>query len=119
MEVLYGDQFAKKLESLAHENAERYISGRPFPHIYFDNFLPAEAAEAALEDFPEPDRLPWKEFNQPMQRKLAFNAVEKLPSSIRNILYFLNSRTMLSFLEALTGIKSVISDPYFAGGGLH
>jgi Rps23 Pro-64 3,4-dihydroxylase Tpa1-like proline 4-hydroxylase len=119
MEVLYGDEFAKKLESLATENAEQYINGRPFPHIYFDNFLPAEAAEAALEDFPEPDRLPWIEFNQPMQRKLAFNAVEKLPSSIRNILYFLNSRTMLTFLEALTGIRSVISDPYFAGGGLH
>jgi hypothetical protein len=119
MEVLFGDEFAKKLETLAKEKAEEYTSGKPFPHIYFDEFLPLEPAEAALKDFPEPDSLPWIEFNQPTQRKLAFSFVEKLPLSLRTVLYFLNSRTMLTFLEVLTGINGVIPDPYYAGGGLH
>jgi len=35
---------------LANERAEEYKSNKPFPHIYFDDFLPVEAAEAALKE---------------------------------------------------------------------
>jgi Rps23 Pro-64 3,4-dihydroxylase Tpa1-like proline 4-hydroxylase len=119
MEVLFSDEYAKKLETMAKEKAEVYKNGKPFPHIYFDDFLPLEVAEAALQEFPEPKLLAWKEFNQPTQRKLSFASVEKLPSTVRTVLYFLNSLPMLKFLETLTGIKGVISDPYYAGGGLH
>jgi hypothetical protein len=51
--------------------------------------------------------------------KLAFDVAEKLPDSIRNVLYFQSSRPMMQFLETLAGIEGVISDPYFVGGGLH
>jgi len=116
---LFSDEYEKKLEILATDNSQAYKNGNPYPHVYFDSFLPLEAAEAALKDFPEPKVVTWTEFNQPTQRKLAFNVVDKLPPSIRDVLYFLNSRPMLNFLEILTGIKGVISDPYYAGGGLH
>jgi Rps23 Pro-64 3,4-dihydroxylase Tpa1-like proline 4-hydroxylase len=119
MQELFSEEFSKKLESLAREKAEQYKNAKPFPHIYFDDFLPVEAAEAALKDFPEPKQLTWTEFDRPTERKLAFDEVEKLPPSVRDVLYFLNSRPMLQFLEILTGIKGVISDPYFVGGGLH
>jgi Rps23 Pro-64 3,4-dihydroxylase Tpa1-like proline 4-hydroxylase len=119
VEALFCDEYAKKLEALAKENSQKYKDGKPFPHIHFDNFLPVEAAEAALQDFPEPKQLTWIEFDQATQRKLAFNTVDQLPPSVRDVLYFLNSRPMLNFLEILTGIKDIISDPYYAGGGLH
>ncbi len=45
--------------------------------------------------------------------------MEKLPAADRDVLYFLNSRPMLQFLETLTGIKGILPDPYFSGGGLH
>ena len=118
-EALFSDAFSKKLESLATENAEAYKRNKPFPHIYFDDFLPVEAAEAALRDFPEPKQLAWSEFNRPKERKLAFDEVERLPRSVREVLYFLNSRPMVRFLEVLTGIDGVIPDPYYVGGGLH
>jgi Rps23 Pro-64 3,4-dihydroxylase Tpa1-like proline 4-hydroxylase len=118
-EALFSDEFARKLETLAEEKAQEYKNGKPFPHIYFDDFLPEEAAEAVLKEFPEPKLLRWTEFNEPTQRKLAYDSVEKLPQSIRTTLYFLNSRPMLKFLEVLTGIDGVIPDPYYAGGGLH
>ena len=92
---------------------------RPFPYIYFDDFLPEAAAEAALQAFPEPKALPWSEFDNPNERKLAFDVVENLPPPVRDVLYFLNSRPMLKFLETLTGIHGVIPDPYYVGGGLH
>jgi Rps23 Pro-64 3,4-dihydroxylase Tpa1-like proline 4-hydroxylase len=119
MDVLYSEAFTKKLETLAKEKAEEYANAKPFPYIYFDDFLPAEAAEAALRDFPQPKSMTWTEFDRPNERKLAFDEVEKLPSSIRDVLHFLNSRPVTSFLEVLTGIKGVIPDPYFVGGGLH
>jgi hypothetical protein len=119
MEELFSEAFIHKLESLGKEKAQEYSSNQPFPHIYFDDFLPVKAAEAALRDFPEPKQLTWTEFDRPTERKLAFATVEKLPSSIREVMFFLNSRPMLQFLEALTGIKSIIPDPYYSGGGLH
>jgi hypothetical protein len=120
LDVLYADGFLTQLEALAADNAERYQSNHPFPHIYFDNFLPLQVAEAALANFPEPKELDWHKFRDPHQhKKLAFDVAEKLPPALRDVLFFLNSRPMLQFLETLTGIKAVLPDPYFVGGGLH
>jgi Rps23 Pro-64 3,4-dihydroxylase Tpa1-like proline 4-hydroxylase len=116
---LLSDEFASELLSLARANAEKYATAKPFPHIYFDNFLPLQAAEAALQAFPEPKQVKWSEFNNPQEKKLAFDTVERLPVAVRDVLYFMNSRPMVEFLEILTGIKGVIPDPYFVGGGLH
>jgi Rps23 Pro-64 3,4-dihydroxylase Tpa1-like proline 4-hydroxylase len=120
MNALLGDAFVAKLEALGKTNAEEYKANTPYPHIYFDDFLPLEVAEAALHDFPEPKEAAWHAYTDVNQRKkLAFDVVEKLPTSIRDVLYFLNSRPMLKFLETLTGIQGVLPDPYYTGGGLH
>jgi Rps23 Pro-64 3,4-dihydroxylase Tpa1-like proline 4-hydroxylase len=118
-ETLFSESFHTRLKSLASENAERYQSAHPFPSIYFDNFLPVEAAEAAHDAFPQPKQAAWTKFNDPNQKKLAFDAVERLPQPVRDVLYFMNSRPMVDFLETLTGIEGIISDPYYVGGGLH
>jgi Rps23 Pro-64 3,4-dihydroxylase Tpa1-like proline 4-hydroxylase len=119
MSILFSDEYLIGLDGLARDNAGRYKSNLPFPNIYFDDFLPFPVAEAVLRDFPEPKELRWKEFSNPNEKKLAFDVAEKLPDSIREVLYFLNSRPIVQFLETLTGIKGVISDPWFVGGGLH
>ena len=119
MDALLNDAFAIKLKLLAEKNAAEYQSNHPFPFMCFDDFLPSEAVEAALRDYPQPKALAWNRFDNPLERKLAFDIVEKLPASDRDILYFLNSRPMLQFLEILTGIEGLIPDPYFEGGGLH
>ena len=116
---LLSDEYLQKLDTLAKERAGEYKTNRPFPHIYFDNFLSLDAAEAVLKEFPEPKQLAWNEFNNTNEKKLAFDVVEKLPAAVRDVLYFLNSRPMLQFLEVLTGIQGVIPDPYYVGGGLH
>lgn len=118
-ETLFTDSFHEHLKQLAQQEANRYQGAHPFPSIYLDDFLPTEAAEAVHAAFPQPKALPWTQFNDPNQKKLAFDAVERLPQPVRDLLYFLNSRPMLNFLEILTGIDSIISDPHFAGGGLH
>jgi Rps23 Pro-64 3,4-dihydroxylase Tpa1-like proline 4-hydroxylase len=120
LDALLSDEFTARLDTLARDKAEEYKANSPYPHIYFDSFLPLPVAEAVLRDFPEPKELAWhnsKDVNQ--RKKLSFDAPEKLPSAIRDVLYFLNSRPMLQFLQTLTGITGVLPDPYFAGGGLH
>ena len=87
MSVLYNDEYLAKLQNLAKEKAPEYKAGKPFPHIYLDNFLPEEAAEAALRDFPQPKQLAWNAFAGQNEKKLAFDQVEKLPDSIRDVLY--------------------------------
>jgi Rps23 Pro-64 3,4-dihydroxylase Tpa1-like proline 4-hydroxylase len=120
MNQLLSGEFTTKLEFLAQAKADEYQANAPYPHIYFDDFLPLEVAEAALRDFPEPKEAEWHAYTDVNQRKkLAFDVVEKLPPSIRDVLYFLNSRPMLKFLETLTGIRSVLPDPSYTGGGLH
>jgi Rps23 Pro-64 3,4-dihydroxylase Tpa1-like proline 4-hydroxylase len=119
MSMLFSDENLANLDRLARENAARYQANLPFAHIYFDNFLPTSDAEAVLRDFPSPKELKWNEFSNQNERKLAFDIVEKLPDSIRDVMYFLNSRPVIQFLETLTGIDGVIPDPYFVGGGLH
>jgi Rps23 Pro-64 3,4-dihydroxylase Tpa1-like proline 4-hydroxylase len=119
MSELLNEAFLTRLQQLAKDKALEYRTNKPFPSIYFDDFLPRSVAEAAVSDFPHPKQLRWSEFSDENQVKLAFEAAEKLPASIREILYFFNSRPMLEFLEDLTGISGLIPDPYFVGAGLH
>ncbi len=120
LDALLSDEFTLKLESLARDKADEYKANSPYPHIYFDDFLPRAVAEAALQDFPEPKEVAWHNSQDVNQRKkLAFDKVEKLPPAVRDVLYFLNSRPMLQFLEQLTGMTGVLPDPYYTGGGLH
>jgi len=97
MKELLSDEFASKLERLAKERAEQYKNAKPFPHIYFDDFLPIEAAEAALREFPEPKQLKWQSFENQNEVKLAFDAVEKLPAGDRDVLYFSTAVPCFSF----------------------
>lgn len=98
--------------------AERYSDGHPFPHIIIDDFFDPEILEQILAEFPAPNKK-WKEFDNEREIKLATRGESRIPNFTRQFLYNLNSETFLNFLSDLTGIKNLISDPYFEGGGLH
>ena len=119
MDQLLTTEVLNRLDELADANAQKYRTAKPFPHIVIDDFLPAKELEAVLSHFPDPDQLKWIKFNNPDEKKLAFSSVEKLPAVPREFLLFLNSSPVLQFLERLTGIEGLISDPYYTGGGLH
>jgi Rps23 Pro-64 3,4-dihydroxylase Tpa1-like proline 4-hydroxylase len=119
MDELLSEAVAERLRRLATENAVAYRTARPFPHIVIDNLLPAELLDRAVRAFPGPQDLKWIEYDRDHERKLAFPAAEKLPTVLRDVLYFFNSAPALEFLEILTGIEGLLPDPYFVGGGLH
>ena len=98
----------------------QYCFAEPFPHIVVDDFLPEAVAESALAHFPQQalksDRV--FEIGYAGQHKRQIMP-EECEAPARQLFHFFNSRPMLEFLEGLTGIQGLISDPYFVGGGFH
>ena len=108
-----------KYAQIAFDNSSAYASNAPFPHMVFDNFLPQDVAEAIASEYPSVTEMneKWKfHDNQNVSRFLLedttqFNWRMKLFASA------ITSRSFLLFLETLTGIPALLSDPYFMGGG--
>ncbi len=98
--------------------SESYRVKQPYPYGGFDDFLPAEVLDHVLEEL---QTLPEAEttFNRPQEKLKTSYVPERLPTYTRNLFYVLNSRPFVQFLENMTGIKGLIPDPYFAGGGVH
>ena len=107
------------LSDFADKNRERYTAAQPFPHIAIDNFLHPEVLDEVARDFPGRDAKPWEAMVDKDQKKFAANAVAQMAPSVRRVLYFMNSREIVNFLEKLTGIEGLIPDPHYAGGGCH
>jgi 2OG-Fe(II) oxygenase superfamily len=96
-----------------------YQKATPFPHILFQNVFPENVLEGVLEEFPRPKEIKWIEFDDPRQKKLGSQVGNRLGENTLRFLYYLNSAPVIRFLEELTGIKGLIPDPYYEGGGLH
>lgn len=98
--------------------SDAYRGKKPYPYGGFDDFLPAEILDRVLDEL---QSLPEAEttFNRPQEKLKTSYVPERLPPYTRNLFYVLNSRPFVQFLENMTGIKGLIPDPYFAGGGIH
>jgi 2OG-Fe(II) oxygenase superfamily len=108
--VYVGDGFVMdptKARERGARLADSYCTADPYPHIVIDNFLPASLAAAILRNFPV--------------ATVATRQILPVECNdyVRRVFGFLNSAAMLAFLESLTGIEGLISDPYFEGGGFH
>ena len=110
---------AQGLMNHAEAYANLYQNQEPYPYIALQNILPPEWAEQVEKDFPLPNQLDFYRYDNPLEKKMAFDQVYRLPDSVKNCLYQLNSPVFLNFLEKLTGIEGLIPDPYFRGGGVH
>ncbi len=109
----------KELEKLAKAKAKEYKSASPYPHIFIDNFMDEEPLRQVLADFPSPEVKIWREYENYFEGKLEAQGEEKVSDFTSQLLYQFNSAPFLYFLETLTGIKGLMPDPYFLGGGLH
>ncbi|HWI85580.1 MAG TPA: 2OG-Fe(II) oxygenase, partial [Sphingomonas sp.] len=100
------------------KRATEYQTATPFPHIVMEDFLDKDVLHRLLGEFP--DREGWTYFDRDQERfKYQFDPYRIDSFRVRNLLAELNSEPFLAFLGAMTGIEGLISDPYFAGGGLH
>jgi hypothetical protein len=95
-----------------------FDGAEPFPHLVLSNIL--TVGPEILSKFPDTEWSGWLKFEDEYQPgKLFATELPVVPEPFRRILIELNSRAFLVFLEEVTGIKGLIPDPYFEGGGLH
>lgn len=109
----------QQLLELAAAHREHYQAARPFPHISLDDVLPDVVLDAVLEEFPAPGQDGWLRFDSDHERKLASVGDEAMGDATRHLLAEFNSAAFVDFLEELTGIRGLVVDPYFEGGGMH
>ncbi|MFW2830008.1 2OG-Fe(II) oxygenase [Sphingomonas sp. ID0503] len=109
-----GDQCAAEGE----KRATQYQSAQPFPHIVMEDFLDVDVLRRVVQEYPSREGRHY--FDRPQERfKYQFNPHTVESGIVRNLLAELNGEPFLKFLSAMTGIDGLISDPYYAGGGLH
>ncbi len=98
--------------------AERYQNADPFPYIAVKDFLPVDFLMGLLDGFPDSTGKSY--FDRDQERlKFQYPPGDIPGRRLRNLVMELNSAPILAFLEEMTGIPALISDPYFAGGGCH
>lgn len=108
---------ARQMGEMLHAD---FDGAHPFPHIVIDNFLPQPVLQQALKAFPGGS------LDSDFVFKMGYAGQNKrqiLPEDCgplgRELFWFFNSRSMLQFLEGLSGIPALLPDPYFVGGGFH
>ena len=115
-----------ELAALGAEHAAAYKAAKPWPHIVIDDFLPDHLARNILNAFPGPDHDCWLDWekrnivNQP--RKQGIGRASRLENVSPYIVHALSAFLtfpFVNFISELTGIRKLIPDPYFHGGGLH
>ncbi|MBR0740751.1 2OG-Fe(II) oxygenase [Bradyrhizobium liaoningense] len=112
-----------KMRRQADAWAEQYRDNQPFPHIGIDTFFDDEVIRKVAAEFPGEFESSWNrtflDAGAYEEQKLGLDRFEDFPPYIQQFVSSLNSRLFLDFLERLTGIEGLISDPYLVGGGLH
>ena len=107
------------VKELGKELQEAYAAGDPFPHIAIDDFLSEDLLTLCLEKFParaDPDS---QTFDRDQERFKTSYHPDYMEPALRRLFYAFNSRPFIRLVENITGIKGLIPDPYFLGGGFH
>ncbi|MEV4456898.1 2OG-Fe(II) oxygenase [Microbispora sp. NPDC004025] len=104
---------------LADRRRQDFLDAAPFRHVVIDDFLPPGVLEPILEEFPEPRDASWQQFDSSREIKLALSDTERMGPATRHLLAEFNGQVFVEFLERLTGITQLVSDPHLEGGGLH
>ncbi len=107
------------LETAAAMHAPGYQTASPFPHAVIDDLFDDAMLDSILDAFPGPKDTFWQRYDREHEVKLALATEELMPVPIRLLLYFLNGSMFIGFLERLTGIRNIIPDPHWFGGGMH
>jgi Rps23 Pro-64 3,4-dihydroxylase Tpa1-like proline 4-hydroxylase len=101
------------------ELAERFATRNPFRHLVIDNFLSADFANRLLADFPDFSRGNARNESGELGNKSTVERIRELSPSFLDLDELIKSRSFLDLVGKLTGIKGLLYDPWYFGGGTH
>lgn len=98
-----------------------YTGNKPWPHIVLDDFVDPDCLERVRQEAIAVDSAHrYAKFldTKTTHNKFAFTPDKVGPETSR-LVNFLNSGAFVGYLENLTGISGLLTDPSYFGGGLH
>jgi Rps23 Pro-64 3,4-dihydroxylase Tpa1-like proline 4-hydroxylase len=113
------------------ELRNQFLNANPFNYIVIDDFLDpllVKEIELELRTLPSDDwndkSTNFKHINQepdsPVQsKKIALNIREQIPKKTNDVIDLFSSQKLIKFIEDITGINELESDPFLLGGGIH
>ena len=108
---------APRYPMMAMGDALQYKLRYPTPHACFDGFLPPYLAGDIAAAFPDTSNKGWTIHSNDHADRKFLGDETKVDPVFRAFMQATASRQFLLFLETLTGIKGLIPDPYYIGGG--
>lgn len=109
---------SKRAKGLGASLAADYQSKTPYHYTSVDNFLPEEVIARVREEALQMGDKPAENLSANENLKTSFNP-DRMPKYSKAVFHALNSRPFVQFLEQMSGIKGLIPDPYYGGGGIH
>src|SRR5262245_40705490 len=118
-----GDMRSFRIDSLKDDEIERlatdFVTARPFPHVVIADAIRV-APEDVLPSFPDLESPLWRRLDEAYQPgKMILSRFENIPDAWASLLRELMEPAALRVLERISGIGSLIPDPYLDGAGLH
>jgi Rps23 Pro-64 3,4-dihydroxylase Tpa1-like proline 4-hydroxylase len=121
---LYMIKYSSDQSTLASEGqtlSDTYAQNKPWPHIVLDDFIDPEILEQVRQEAAIVRRSEY--YEKFVDRKTDHNKYAFKPDAVgpetSRLINFLNSGAFVSYLEKLTGISGLLTDPSYFGGGLH
>ncbi len=94
----------------------------PYEHLVIDDFFPEELANSCLDNFPSLSESCWDYQNDKdieVKYRTTWASEFDIPDGILEAVKILNSSIVMHAISELMGIKKIIPDPYYTGGGLN
>lgn len=104
----------------AIENIEYF--DQPYKHLVIDNFLDPNLAKECLNNFPPLETSGWEGHNDTdieVKYRTTWKSEFDIPEGIVDAVRILNSSLVLRAMSNRFGIKKLLPDPFFTGGGLN
>ena len=98
--------------------AQQFQTADPFPHVVIEDLIDRSILKDVIRSYPAAGIGRYSDRDHE-QLKRQLHPADCEGAVTRNLFAELNSQAFLAFLAAMTGLKGLIADPYFAGAGLH
>lgn len=98
---------------------EMFKKAQPFPHVVVDGLLNSEALSELLSKYPTIEDRSWWHYDNPLERKHAFNDLSQLDVAFREFFDEANSPELVAQLANLADLPGLVADHTLRGGGLH
>jgi len=100
---------------------DAYAQNKPWPHVVIDDFIDPDVLSQVQREAAAVRRA--KYYEKFVDRKSDHNKYAFTPDVVgpetSRLVNFLNSGAFVHYLEKLTGIGGLLTDPSYFGGGLH